>query len=1178
MKEETKTKNELIKELKVLRTQVTKLKKSEARHRQEKQELITREEKFASIFHSSPGAYAIIGFKDGRIVDLNDSFVQLTGYSREELLGHTTVELKLHVEPEKLIRLRQRLNNNEVIRNVEFAYRTKNGEIRSGLYSAEVILLSGKQYILSEIYDINERKKVEVELKKSSTEISDLYNNAPCGYHSLGDDGTFLIMNDTELRWLGYDRSEVIGRKKFTDLITDASQKIFQRTFPVLQKQGSMSNLELEMVRKDGTILPVLLNATTVMDETGKFVMTRSTVIDNTGLKQIRETLIESEEKFNKAFHSSPIAMSITTIADSRLIEINESFLKISGYQRQEVIGKTVKELNLYHGYDQREYIIKCIAERGYVHDLEILTNKKNGDVRHGVFDIQTIELNGEKCLLSVINDVTERKKAEEAIRENEERFRRIFEDGPIGMILADSEGYFIKANALFCNMLGYTEKELYKFTSRNITHTDDLEKDIDNVRKILTGENKVYKTIKRYTRKDGEIIWGALTLSSVRNSTGEFQYYLGMIDDITGRRQIEEALQKKTAQLEQFFDCNVDLLCIADVDGYFRRLNREWENVLGYKLAELEGRRFLDFVHPDDLPSTLNAISQLNQQNKILNFTNRYRCQDGSYRWIEWRSFPEGKNIYAAARDITERIKTEEALKTSEERFRSFFENAIEGIFQSTPEGRFIHVNNSMARMCGFESPAEMIASITDIANQYFVISEERKIINKKMEEQGKIEDTEYQVYRKDGTKIWMLVNARVVKNNAGKVIYYEGTTQDITFRKEAEEERRRLEELLRRSEKMEAMGKLAGGVAHDLNNVLGVLVGYSELMLMEIPEGHHLRRHVSNIMQSGERAAAIIQDLLTLARRGVQISDVVNLNSIISCYLNTPEFELLKSHYPQITFKTDLAEDLLNIKGSSVHLNKTVMNLVANAAEAIAGDGEVMIQTTNSYFDQTISGYENMKEGDYVLLKITDSGKGISPTDIGKIFEPFYTTKVMGRSGTGLGLAVVWGTVKDHKGYIDVQSKEGMGSSFSLYFPVTRDKKSVDREHISPAAYQGRGESVLIVDDVKEQRELAVNILSTLGYKVNVVASGEEAVEYVKRNKTDLIVLDMIMDPGIDGLQTYQRICDINPKQKAIIVSGFSETDRVKKAHELGAGAYVRKPYIMEKIGLAVRQELDK
>ena len=286
---------------------------------------------------------------------------------------------------------------------------------------------------------------------------------------------------------------------------------------------------------------------------------------------------------------------------------------------------------------------------------------------------------------------------------------------------------------------------------------------------------------------------------------------------------------------------------------------------------------------------------------------------------------------------------------------------------------------------------------------------------------------------------------------------------------------ERQRLEERLRRAEKMEALGTLAGGVAHDLNNVLGVLVGYSELLLMEIPEGSPLRRHVSNILQSGQRAAAIIQDLLTLARRGVAISEVVNLNDVISDHLKTPEFEKLKAYHPQVTFKTDLDKDLMNIKGSPVHLSKTIMNLLSNAAEAISDHGEVTLLTENRYLDKPIAGYDDIQEGDYVVLRVSDNGKGISAQDMGKIFEPFYTKKVMGRSGTGLGLAVVWGTVKDHGGYIDVRSEEGKGSAFTLYFPVTREERAKDQPSIPPESYQGRGESILVVDDVKEQRELA-------------------------------------------------------------------------------------------------------
>jgi CheY-like chemotaxis protein len=238
----------------------------------------------------------------------------------------------------------------------------------------------------------------------------------------------------------------------------------------------------------------------------------------------------------------------------------------------------------------------------------------------------------------------------------------------------------------------------------------------------------------------------------------------------------------------------------------------------------------------------------------------------------------------------------------------------------------------------------------------------------------------------------------------------------------------------------------------------------------------------------------------------------------------------------------------------------------------------GKVIITTKNQYIDHPIKGYDEVEEGDYVVLRVIDNGIGISAKDMERIFEPFYSKKVMGRSGTGLGMAVVWGTVKDHKGYIDVQSTDGKGTTFTLYFPITRMEISKDESSLSIEDYMGSGELILVVDDVEEQREIASEMLRKLGYSVESAASGEEAVEYMENNTTDLIILDMIMEPGINGRETYENIVKYHPNQKAIIASGFSKTDDVKKAQELGAGKYIKKPYILEKIGLAVRDELAR
>jgi two-component system cell cycle sensor histidine kinase/response regulator CckA len=375
-----------------------------------------------------------------------------------------------------------------------------------------------------------------------------------------------------------------------------------------------------------------------------------------------------------------------------------------------------------------------------------------------------------------------------------------------------------------------------------------------------------------------------------------------------------------------------------------------------------------------------------------------------------------------------------------------------------------------------------------------------------------------------------------------------------------------------------MEAIGTLAGGVAHDLNNILSGLVSYPELLLLEVPQDSRLRRPILTIQNSGEKAAAIVQDLLTLARRGVAATEVVNLNHVISNYLNSPEYEKLIQYHPKVRLKSSLEKNLLPVLGSPVHLSKTIMNLVSNAAEAMVDGGTIHISTENCYIDRPIKGYDHVEEGDYVTLAVSDDGVGIPQKDMEKIFEPFYTKKVMGRSGTGLGMAVVWGTVKDHKGYIDVQSSEGKGTTFTLFFPITRKKLDSDTSQLSIEEYRGNGESVLVVDDVEEQREIAYELLSKLGYLAKSVSSGKEAIEYMKSNSADLLVLDMIMDPGIDGLETYRRILKLRPHQKAVIVSGFSETKRVKDAQKLGAGAYVKKPYTLNKLGMAVKAELSK
>jgi PAS domain S-box-containing protein len=415
------------------------------------------------------------------------------------------------------------------------------------------------------------------------------------------------------------------------------------------------------------------------------------------------------------------------------------------------------------------------------------------------------------------------------------------------------------------------------------------------------------------------------------------------------------------------------------------------------------------------------------------------------------------------------------------------------------------------------------------------------------------------------------------------GSVILYRNrpavlaVMRDVTERIREHEALKESEEKLARLKKMESLGLLAGGVAHDLNNVLSGIVGYPELILSELSAESNLRKPIETMQESGKRAVAIVEDLLTVARGAAISKEPLNLNDVVMSYLETPEYTKLLQYHPTVKVKVDLDPNLFNIKGSPVHIGKAVMNLVSNACEAIDGLGNVVVSTMNSYIDRPIKGYEDVNVGEYAVLAVTDDGPGISSEDLKRIFEPFYTKKKMGRSGTGLGLTLVWNVIQDHEGYIDVKCGD-RGTEFMLYFPITRDAVVQKTSSVRVEDLYGRGETILVVDDVKSQREISSYMLAKLGYKAESVSGGDEAIEYLKKHSVDLLLLDMIMDPGIDGLETYKEIKKIYPGQKAVIVSGFAETEQVKEAQKLGAGRFVKKPIILEHLGMAVKEALEK
>jgi len=778
----------------------------------------------------------------------------------------------------------------------------------------------------------------------------------------------------------------------------------------------------------------------------------------------------------------------------------------------------------------------------------------------------------------------SERKLIEGIICNSEEKYSKLFHSSNDGILIHDLEGNIIDANQKVLELFGYTKAEISTIKILMLHPAEALE-----------NSKWAFKTIIRdgavsfeidFKKKNGELF--SAEVSSSLFETEGYKVIQGIIRDISKRKLTEEALRKSEELYRSFVKNFKGIAFQGRMDFTPIFFHGAVEEITGYTEKEfLDGKpRWDKTIHPEDKPSLLTEDEERLHSIPHYSYEREYRIvrKDGAVRWVQEViqnvCDDSGKPaiLQGAINDISERKRVENELH---EAYSIINRSPAVAFLWKNLEGWPVEfVSDNVFQVFGYDTQefisGKVFYAMTVHPDDLERVAKEVATFSNEKERTGFVHKP-YRIVSKDGKVRWLDDRTYIRRDNKGTITHYEGIVVDITDRKQAAETLRENKEKLARAKKMESLGLLAGGVAHDLNNVLSGIVSYPELLLMDLPQNSKLREPIETIQRSGHRAVAIVQDLLTVARGVATAKEPLNLNDIVSDYLNSPEFKKLEHFHPTVTVKTDLDTDLLNISGSHVHIRKVVMNLVSNASEAIKGGGNVTISTVNRYIDRPLREYDDVNIGEYVVLAVSDDGSGIASDDLERIFEPFYTKKVMGRSGTGLGLAVVWNVVQDHKGYIDVPSDEN-GTTFELYFPITRDEISDKDLSIPIKDYKGNGETILVVDDVESQREISCKMLDTLGYKTKAVCSGEEAVEYLKENTVDLLLLDMIMDPGINGRETYERIIEIHPNQKAIIISGFAETEDVKEAQKLGTGRYIKKPLTLERIGMAVKEELEK
>ncbi|MEE9552820.1 MAG: PAS domain S-box protein [candidate division Zixibacteria bacterium] len=738
--------------------------------------------------------------------------------------------------------------------------------------------------------------------------------------------------------------------------------------------------------------------------------------------------------------------------------------------------------------------------------------------------------------------------------------------------IRTDIKGIIRKVSPSCFAITGYTPEELL---GRKAVDFYPDPKHWERLIETLLLNGAVYDYEVTFRNKAGNHIPVIVSSHVIKDEKGIAVAMEGIVRDISKRKKAEDSLKAREELLKATIESTADGILVVNDKGETILTNTKFIEMWRIPEELIKTRddsKLIEYVLNQlrDPDAFIAKVKQLYES--IKHSLDTLYFKDG--RVFERYSCPLIQNEKLAGRvwsfrDITGLIKAGKLVRESDRKYESLFNTIHDGIISVDLEENILFVNRAACDVLGFSEKELIGKNIME-----FVVHGDHEKISRETAKRKRNEISRYEItiIRKNGEQRDISLSVTPYLDDSGAIISAVGVFSDITEFKRTEKEKHELKEKLINAQRMESLGVLAGGVAHDLNNILGPLVAYPQLIKAGLPQDSPINAKLDKIEKSAQRAADVVQDLLTLARRGRYEMNTLDINESIDSYLKSTDFSDIYSKYDNIRLKHFQDVSIPKVRGSSTHLYKVIMNLAINAIDAMPTGGDLTIKTECRNIRRLAGGFSRIEPGKYIIITISDSGTGIEKKDLERIFEPFYSKKKLGKSGSGLGLAIVYGVVKDHNGYVDVISEIDKGSSFYVYLPaVFSDTEQV----VKNETFDIRGsETILIVDDVEEQRELADTVLSSLGYRVITVPDGEEAIEYLQENSVDLVVLDMIMDPGIDGLDTYKSILEINPNQKAIISTGFSETDRVKEAERLGVGRVVKKPYTMQILGKAIRE----
>jgi len=874
-----------------------------------------------------------------------------------------------------------------------------------------------------------------------------------------------------------------------------------------------------------------------------------------TKLKKTKEKLEHQKKHLESLIKYSSLAI-VTLDGKHTIISCNRDFEKLFQFEESKIIGKNLDELIAGQQYiDNAVSYTKETLSGKAIHGYGERKRKDGTNIYVEIFGVPVV-IDGKLVgAYGIYQDVSERKQAEERLRESEERYRSIVEYSHDGILIVDESYRFIYVNEVLCRILGRSAKEIIGQDFRKFL--DDESRELVSNRYIL--RQKGVETPQRYefnvVRENDEKRCVEISSTVIKDSANNVKTVAQLLD-ITERKQAEELFRT-------LFDRSpVGLFIIQDRN--FQLINPQFLQLTGYKEDEFIGTDSLAFILPEDRNIVRENTIKILKGELTFPFELRVINKTGETRWIEqtitsihYNGRPAVLGYYV---DISERKKAEEELRDSEERLKTILDSIQAGIVCINAETHtIVDVNPAAIEMIG--APKEQI--IGHVCHKYICPAEKGKCPISDLGQE--VDKSERTLLTATGAEVPILktVTPILLSGQAHLLDIF----IDIT-------EKKKLEAQLQQAQKMEAIGTLAGGIAHDFNNILQAISGYTQILLMEKEASDPDFEKLEAVEKSAQRASDLTKQLLIFSRKVESKLRPIDLKREIE-----QVSKMLKRTIPKmINIELHLAENLKIINADPAQIEQIMMNLGVNAMDAMPNGGRLIFETENVILDeQYCKTHLGAKPGHYVKLSISDTGHGMDKETIEHIFDPFYTTKETGK-GTGLGLAMVYGIVKSHNGYIMCYSEPDEGTIFKIYFPVIEKEAERVESEEEKVHIKGGNETILLVDDEEAIRELGKNILTRFGYTVLMVSDGETALEVYreKKEKISLVILDIIM-PGMGGRECLKKLFKMNPKSKVIIASGYSINGSTKEALEAGAKGFIGKPYNINQMLKAVREALD-